>query len=88
MEWEIVILILCGIIYIGGAYLFHKYRNKKYTNLVAITISVLLLIFTITQIAYYDDYSTSNTLSIILCLFPIVIYIGSMIYKRFKQKEE
>lgn len=88
MDWEITItLIIVCLIVLGSSYLLKKYINKKYKTLVGLTISVLGLLLAIISRFYYNDHIFFNTPFIFLCTFPIVIYIGSMLYKRFKQKQ-
>ncbi len=88
MNFGIIVLIVAGIVYLSGVYLLHKNRNNKYIHLIGLIISVLGLILTIGSRFYYDDYSISNTLLVILFSLSIVIKIGTMRYNRFKQKQE
>lgn len=88
MNFGIIVLILAGIVYLSGVYLLNKNRNNKYIHLIGLIISVLGLILTIGSRFYYDDYSISNTLLVILFSLSIVIKIGTMRYNRFKQKQE
>ena len=87
MKFEIIVLIIAGILYIGGIFLLRKYRNNKIVNLLTFILFVLGLILAIISRIYYNDSTFANTTAIVFLSLAIVADIGKMLYKRNKQKQ-
>lgn len=87
MKFEIIVLIIGGILYLGFFYLTRKLKNHKYKTQIGLSIAVIGLIFVITRRICLDDRSVFNIISIFLFSFPIVFNICLALYRRFNQKQ-